>query len=114
MERSKPKSVVELKVNQRVMNQNINRLYSICSALFQEIQDIKHFVNFKHEDQPNINDTLTRSTNNQPNNQPNKQPNNRNIQNSMNVLENLGDFADSLPKNNGNANNNRKLKIINN
>ncbi len=106
MERNEPKSVVELKVNQRVMNQNINRLYSICSALFQEIQDIKHFVNFKHEDQPNVDDNLTRPSNNQ--------GNNRNIQNSMNVLENLGDFADSLPKNNGNANNNSKLKIINN
>jgi hypothetical protein len=103
MERSEPKSILELKVNQRTMNQNINRIYSICSALYQEIQDIKHFVNFKHTDKPNI-----------PNNMPSTNTDNsRTIQKSMNVLENLGDFADSLPKTNT-ANNGRKLKIINN
>ncbi len=103
MERKEPKSVVELKVNQRVINQNINRLYNICSALYQEIQEIKHFVNFKHSDQPNVSNNLSSSKNLQ---------NSKTIQNSMNVLENLGDFADSLPRNENSGN--RKLKIINN
>lgn len=111
MERKETKSIVELKVNQRVINQNINRLYNICSALFQEIQEIKHFVNFKHSDQPDVGNNLSSSTNNLQNNSQNNSQNSDTLQNSMNVLENLGDFADSLPNNN---NGTRKLKIINN
>jgi len=50
MERNQPKYVLDLKNKIAVQQQNINRLYAITSALYQEIQDLKHFTNFKHSD----------------------------------------------------------------
>ena len=40
----------ELKKTVRIQQQNINRLYSICSTLYQEIQDLKHHTNYKVSD----------------------------------------------------------------
>ena len=42
-----PKSISALKATQRVIQQNINRIYRICDALYEEIHTIKHFVGYK-------------------------------------------------------------------
>lgn len=44
------KTEATLKQTVRVQQQNIARLYSICSALYQEIQELKHHVNYKAPD----------------------------------------------------------------
>lgn len=104
------KGQLELKKSMRVQQQNINRLYSICSALYQEIQDIKRFVNYKHDD--SLGDVESSSGNiNQPQSRLQNTMNQMNQLNQMsgpmNVLDQVEEFADNMPKN-------RKLRIINN
>ncbi len=91
------KNVLEIKKSLRVIQQNINRIYGICSALFQEIQDVKHFVNYKQDDSlGEVESTHARINMGQ-----------KDMQNSMNVLDNVEAFTDNMPKG-------RKLRIINN
>jgi hypothetical protein len=98
------KTYLELKKSQRNVKQNIERLYSISSALYQEIQDIKNFVNYKHND--DISDAENRIGKiNLQDQQPNK--NRTPLQSSMSVLDNLEEYTESIPQN-------RKMKIINN
>ena len=91
------KNVLELKKSLRVIQQNINRLYGICSAIYQEIQDIKHFVNYKHDD--NLGEVESTHTN--------ISMGQKNMQDSMNILDNVEEFAETMPKG-------RRLRIINN
>lgn len=84
MNRSEQKSINELKYNERLLQQNINKLYAVCNSLYKEIQEIKKFVNFKYSDD------LAES-------------NEYNIEKSFNVLDNLTDNTTA-----------RKLKIIEN
>ena len=83
------KNVLELKRSLRVVQQNINRLYSIASALFQEIQDIKHFVNYKHTD--SLGEVESSSSLNL---QKNLSHGQNQMQSSMSVLDNVEEFAE--------------------
>ena len=83
------KSILELRKLVVNTQQNIQRLYSISSALFKEIQDVKRFVNFRHED--SLGDVESSTSNVQ-------------SKNSDNMVQ---EYADSLKEG-------RKLKIINN
>jgi len=44
------KSLNELRRAIINLKQNNENLYKICSSLYQELQEVKHFVNFKHDD----------------------------------------------------------------
>ena len=103
MDTKDTKSVLELKRSIVVIQQNINKLYNICSALYQEIQDVKHFVDFKTEDGlgdvENTTSNINRTTNR-----------NTQTQHNLDVLKSVEEFADaSLQGQRG-----RKLKIIDN
>jgi len=84
MNRSEQKSINELKYNERLLQQNVNKLYAVCNSLYKEIQEIKKFVNFKYTDD------LAES-------------NESNLEKSFNILDNLTDNTTA-----------RKLKIIEN
>ena len=87
MNRSEQKSINELKYNERLLQQNVNKLYAVCNSLYKEIQEIKKFVNFKYTDD------LSESN----------QTNVSNLEKSFSVLDNLTDNTTA-----------RKLKIIEN
>ena len=97
-----PKSVLALKATQRVIQRNVNEIYKICSALYEEIHTIKHFIGYKP---PSIESGV-----NQLRNQPlqQQQQQQQQQQNLMNNLDNLNDFAQSVQTGH------RKLKIIDN
>jgi uncharacterized protein YoxC len=96
-----PKHLLEVKKNMRTIQSNIQRLYSITSALYEEIQQIKHFVNFKHDEEVINNLNVNQKNQNQ--------KNNFSYHNS--VLDNVEEFSESLSSSTQNG---RKLKIINN
>jgi len=95
------KDILELKKMIGNQQANVRNIYNICSALYQEIQDIKRFVNFKHEDSLGEVESSTTMAEQGTNQLMNR------MQNQLNVLDNVEEFADNMPKN-------RKLKIINN
>lgn len=111
------KAVLELKKGLMNAQANIGHLYRITSALYQEINDIKRFVNYKNEN--SLGDVESNSSNVQ-SNQPNTgNPNNfrqqgNNLNDHFSVLDNVGEFADALPKNMNTGGGGRRLKIINN
>ena len=99
------KSLLEIKKNQRNIQNHINKVYNICSALYQEIQDVKQFVNYKHDDSLGDVESSTTQLNNNPNSQ--KYTMQNQIQNSINVLDNVEDFTEKMPRN-------RKMKVVDN
>lgn len=110
------KAVLELKKGLMNAQANIGHLYRITSALYQEINDIKRFVNYKNEN--SLGDVESNASNlsgnpigqNNPNNFNRQQGN---LNDHFSVLNNVEEFADNLPRNNANQGG-RKLKIINN
>ena len=109
MERNPPKYVLELKKTIIIQQQNITRLYGIVSALYQEIQDLKHHTSFKAPDSVSEVEKPPASLNR---NNLQQIPHN-NLQNAMNVLDNVEQFADSR-QGGGSALAGRRMKIINN
>lgn len=93
------KSVLELKKTQRTIQLNINRLYKICDALYEEIHNIKHFVNYKA---PTLEASLGDRTNGFQKQQVNP----------MSVLDNIDEFT--MPQQQSTGSTGRKLKIIDN
>ena len=98
MERSPPKYVLDLKQKVIIQQQNINRLFSICSALYQEIQDLKHHTNFKAPDSLGDVEGQAPLSRNMQANQGNESPNVMNVDKSEQMMGSRG----------------RKMKIINN
>lgn len=79
--------IKELQLQNNILQQNIKRLYSICSALYQEIQEVKKQTGFKKE----LNGISTQQNTN-----------------AVNVLKEIEAFTEKLPSQSG------KKKIINN
>ena len=97
------KQVLEIKKTQRNLQTHLNRIYNILSALYQETQDVKHFVNYKHDD--SLGDVESSKT--QLNNAQNQPKEHFSLQNSMNILNNVEGYIDNVPKN-------IKLKVLDN
>lgn len=101
------KRIYEVQKSLISVQQNINRIYNICSALYQEIQDVKKFVEYKASDSLGDVESTTSNINGQTKQQ--------NIKASIDVLNNLEEYTDT---NNNNTNfqgqRGRKLKVINN
>ena len=102
------KSLNELKRAVLNLQQNNANLYKITSALFQELQEIKHFVNYKHEDSLGDVESSKHKVR-QSTMPPQSHPLHPNQRVAMNVLDNIEEFAESIPSRSG-----RSLKIINN
>lgn len=102
MDSKDTKSILELKRNIVTIKQNINNLYNICSALYQEIVEIKKFTDFKHDNLSDIdpNNNLTQNITNK----------HKNIDTNMEILNNIDEYVDNTMK----GHKGRKLKIINN
>ncbi len=83
------KNILALRRDVFKTQQHIEKIYSIVSALYQEIQEIKKETNIGPTKQTYVN-------------------NNPNEKESMGVLDDLTEYADNLPRNS------RKVKIINN
>ncbi len=83
------KNVKDLKRQNIILTQKINHLYTICGALYQEIQDVKRHTDYKKDEAAMP-----------------PQPG-KNIS-AVNVLNDIAGYADSLPIHRG------KVKVINN
>src|SRR3990172_391403 len=111
-----PKSVKELKRSIINLQQNNANLYKICTALFQEIQEVKHFVNYKHDDSlgdvesSRVNITQTPIQNNVSSSKSKQVPSSATSQKqSINILDNVEEYTESVPT----VPTGRKLRIIN-
>lgn len=94
------KSVLELKRTQRAIQININKLFRICDALYEEIHNIKHFIDYK----PPSLEQNNRQSDTQNNFQRQQSSNN-----PMSVLDDVNEFTSSTQQQPQ-----RKLKIIDN
>lgn len=110
------KKVLELQRSLAGVQQNINRIYNICSALYGEIQDLKRHTNFKPDELSEMNNQgmsqgmgggMNMGGNQQQGMHPMMGGQGQQMGGNQSVLDSYNDLAQQVQQN-------RKLKIINN